>query len=100
MSDQAAVQKIVQTAEWLKGQLAQTQSKKILLAVFFVLCVFLPSCFGITDGPRSIPPKKVGEIVVPLPNLQLNFFEQHDRTLLIPNQARPATNIALRMNGY
>jgi hypothetical protein len=82
MTYQAALQKIEQAAKWLKGQLARSMSRNLIFGLLLILCVFLPSCFGTVSEP-TIPAKKVGEIVVPLPNLQLDFFEQPDRQAIL-----------------
>jgi hypothetical protein len=78
MTYQAALQKIEQAAKWLRGRLARITSRSLLFSLLLIFCAFLPSCFG-TVGEPTIPAKKVSEIVVPLPNLQLDFFDQPDR---------------------
>jgi hypothetical protein len=82
MSYQAALQKIEQAAQWLKERLARRTSQSLIFGLLLILCAFLPSCFGSVDEP-IIPAKKMGEMVVPLPNLQLDFFEPPDRQAVL-----------------
>jgi hypothetical protein len=82
MTYQAALQKIEQAAKWFNEQLARSMSRNLIFGLLLILCAFLPSCFG-TVGEPAIPAKKVGEMVVPLPNLQLDFFDQPDRQAIL-----------------
>ena len=77
MTYREALKEIRQAAKWVKKNL-QSVSRNVIFGLLLIFCLFLPSCFRTGDEP-TISPQKMGEISVSLPNLQLDFFDQHDR---------------------